>query len=424
MSRDTAAEPSDGHALEPARTLPAGRLLLLGGLTGLAPASVDIHLPSIPAMADALGAQAGTAQLSVSLFLVGLALGQIVCGALADRYGRRPVLLGGLAMYLLGTALCLASEGMGTMLCGRALQALGSSAGAALVRAVIRDLCRGRALAHALSTTAAIMMVLGPIAGPLLGSALLEWQGWRSAFWAMLCFGVVSTALVGLLLEETKPPQDAAALDAGGARHGWLWGWRSYAAALGHRPLRGYLACEVIVAVGMFTYVATSPFVFIKHLGASPAAFAAMFSGIAVGWAVGTAAGGYAVTRVGAHALLRVGLALACLGSCALAAMALMDVRQIWAFGAVLLVAVGPCVMLRANFTALGMEGAPQVAGSAGALFGAAGLLSGGLVSGLVGALGASDPLLPMAGVLLASALGASALYLWLQRRKGRKAGA
>ena len=411
MNQDADVRPSDGLALEATRTLPASRLLLLGALTALAPMSVDIHLPSIPAMAEALGVQAGTAQLSVSLFLVGLALGQIICGPLADRYGRRPVLLGGLALYLLGTAVCMRAEGIETMLCARALQALGASAGAVLVRAVIRDLCRGRAIAHALSTTAAIMMVLGPISGPLLGSALLAWQGWRSVFWVMLGAGIVCIVLARLMLEETKAATEHT------TRSDWLWGLRGYGLALRHRPLRGYLACEAIVATGMFTYVAMSPFVFIRHLGASPTVFAALFSSIAVGWALGTAISGYAVTRLGTHALLRVGLVLLCLGSCALLALVLMDIRQIWAFGAVLFVAIGPGVMLRANFTALGMEGMPRAAGTASALFGATGLLSGGLVSGAVSALGATGPL-PMAGIMLSSALGAGALYLCLQRAK------
>ena len=388
----------------------AGSMLLLAMLTAAAPISVDIYLPGMPAMARDLGAGQAGIQASLSVFLFGLALGQLMHGPLSDALGRKPVLVVGFAIYLLSSVLCALAASAEVLLLGRFLQALGGSAGVVLARVIIRDRLTGAFAARALSLLMSIMLI-GPIIAPTLGSYILLWAGWRAIFWVMVLLGLLCLPAVLFALEESHAPErrQAFALQRVLA---------DYRRALGHPKLLGYLGCEAATSIGMFSYIITAPFVFIEYLGISPQAFGMVFALNAAGLALGAALNGYWVTRAGVHALLRIGIAVMLAGGGFLFAIAWAGIEDLRLILLALTFNFSPMIMVRANLMASGMQYFPRIAGTVSALFGAIGLGVGGLAGGLLGTVQSDSMMVPMASAMLCGAAACTGLYLFTARLK------
>ena len=162
--------------------------LLLAMLTGIGPLSVDMYLASLPDIGRLLGAPPAQVQLTISVYLVGFAIGQVFYGPLSDRHGRRPVLLAALGIYLLATLACALAPSIEMLIAARFVQAVGGSGAIVLARAVVRDIYDGARVGRELSRMAAIM-ALAPLVAPLIGGVLQTVFGWRSNFVALFCFG-------------------------------------------------------------------------------------------------------------------------------------------------------------------------------------------------------------------------------------------
>lgn len=229
-----------------------------------------MYLPSLPAIADDLGADLGEVQSTLTAFFIGLCAGMLVHGPLSDRLGRRPVLLGGIVVYIaasLGCALAPAIEGLMWL---RFAQALGGAAGSVLSRTVIRDLFDGREAARAQSLMMSVM-ALAPLVAPLIGAQVLHLAGWRAVFWLLVGYGVLSFAAVLFLLPETLPPGRRLVGGIGKAFHGYL-------RVLAQPVSVGYVVCGTTAFGGMFAYITGSPIVYQRHFGLSPDAFALLFA--------------------------------------------------------------------------------------------------------------------------------------------------
>jgi DHA1 family bicyclomycin/chloramphenicol resistance-like MFS transporter len=180
--------------------------LVLGALTAFGPLSIDMYLPSLPAIAREFGADAATAQLSLSLFFIGLATGQALYGPIADRYGRKRPLLVGCALYAAASAACALVPSIAALIALRLVQAIGGCAGLVLARSAVRDLFDERNSARMYSF---LMLVMGlaPITAPLIGGQLLVAFGWRAIFWLLGGFGLLCLAMVTFGLPETLPQE-------------------------------------------------------------------------------------------------------------------------------------------------------------------------------------------------------------------------
>src|ERR671917_513068 len=182
--------------------------VVLALLTALGPLSTDMYLPSLPAIARDLGATAAQTQLTLSAFLLGFAVGQLFYGPVADKIGRRPVLLFGLGLFLAATLACTLAPGIGTLTAARFCQALGASGPIVLGRAMVRDLYEGPRAGRELSRMGTVMGLVPAIA-PIGGGLLQEWSGWRSTFAATVLLGLALGAVVVALLPETLPSRAA-----------------------------------------------------------------------------------------------------------------------------------------------------------------------------------------------------------------------
>jgi DHA1 family bicyclomycin/chloramphenicol resistance-like MFS transporter len=250
-------------------------ILLLASLAGMGPASVDIYLPSIPAMAHDFGAPAGRAELTVAAFLLGVSSGQLFHGPLADRIGRRPPLIAATALFVAASIGCVFAPTIEVLIGLRFLQALGSCAGTVLSRAIVRDLYDDRQTVQVLSVLMGVTGV-APVVAPLIGAALLNLGGWRTVFWLLAAFGAVLLAWVGFGLKESRTEATARL-----ARTESVAG--AYRAVIGERAIIGYsIGCGFAMAA-MFTYISSSANVVIGHYGYTPQAYAMVFAVNAAG---------------------------------------------------------------------------------------------------------------------------------------------
>src|ERR1700753_3017137 len=182
---------------------PKGILLLLVLMTGVAPISLYMLVPALPVLATTFGRDISVAQMTVSLYMVGIACSQIVMGPLSDRFGRRPVLLAGLVLMVLASAGAVFAETLPQLIAARFLQALGGASGMVVSRAMIRDLYSRDRVAAMISLVIAVMMIaqmLSPLTGGLLETAL----GWRSIFYLITAASLVIAAAIALSLPETR----------------------------------------------------------------------------------------------------------------------------------------------------------------------------------------------------------------------------
>ncbi|WP_293764676.1 Bcr/CflA family multidrug efflux MFS transporter [uncultured Aquitalea sp.] len=252
------------------RSAPAPWLIgLLGSLVAFGPLSIDMYLPALPRIAASLGVSAALAQLTIGGFLAGFCLGMLVYGPLSDRFGRRPLLLGGMALYIACNLGCALADSASQLILLRFLQALGGGAGSVMARAMVRDLYPLDCAAPVLSLLHLVTM-LAPLLAPLIGGWLLAAAGWRALFLALALFGAANLALVWRLLPESLP---AERRDKTGA----LVAFGAYGLLLSDRRSLAYLLANGLIFGGMFAFITGSPFVYIDYFGVSPQRYGWLF---------------------------------------------------------------------------------------------------------------------------------------------------
>jgi len=239
--------------------------LILGALIAFAPMSIDMYLPSLPAIAAEFGAEPAAAHLTLASFFVGLAIGQAIHGPLADRYGRKPPLYAGLTLYVAASVGCALAPDVATLTALRFVQALGGCAGVVIARAVVRDRFDAHTSARMYSL---LMLVMGlaPILAPFAGGWILVFTGWRAIFAALALFGLAFLFAVWRFLPETRPAHTAARGGIGATL-------RVYAALLRDRSFLGYTLSGGFAQAGMFAYITGSPHVFIELYGVPAQAY-------------------------------------------------------------------------------------------------------------------------------------------------------
>lgn len=245
-----------------------GLILLLGSLTALDPLTIDMYLPAFGAISESLSTTHEALTLSVTTFFVGMALGQLIYGPLADRYGRRRPLLAGMSLYLLATFGCALSTNIEMFIGFRLLQALGGCAGMVITRAIIRDVFEGRRVAVFLSNMA-LVMGIAPITAPSLGAFISGHFGWRAIFFTLAAASILCIVAVSRLLPETLPNPTGALKPSAVLR--------TFRDLLGQRSFVGYLIPDTAIRAGMFAYIAGSPFVFIELLNLSETQYGIIF---------------------------------------------------------------------------------------------------------------------------------------------------
>ena len=258
---------------KPGGRIPGWLPILLGFLQAVGPMSTDMYLPAFPAIEASLHAQAGSAQITLGTWILGLSVGQLVQGALADRFGRRSPLLVGTLIYTVGSVGCALSPSIAVLSAWRFLAAFGASASAVVPRAIVRDISQGHESARLMSR---LILVLGaaPILAPTLGGFVLQWSTWRGIFWINVAYGLIALAAAAWRLPNTLPRGARRPIHAGQML-------RRYGHILAERGFLTHSLMMSFYAFSLFAYLGGSPTVFIGHYGFTPGTFAILFGCVA-----------------------------------------------------------------------------------------------------------------------------------------------
>jgi MFS transporter, DHA1 family, multidrug resistance protein len=252
-----------------------GLAAILGALTGMGPLAIDTYLPALPTIARELATGMPTVQVSLSIYFVGIALGQALYGPLSDRVGRKPALYIGLLLFIAGSLGCALAPGVRPLIAFRFVQALGGCAPLVVPRAVVRDLFDARGSVRMLSV---LMLVMGlaPILSPLLGGQLLVHFGWRSIFWVHASIGSALLLTVFLCLRESLPAERRVRQPVSAVL-------ATYASLLRDRTYMGYVLSGSFTFAGLLAYISGSAFVFIELFHVPPERFGFYFGTNAFG---------------------------------------------------------------------------------------------------------------------------------------------
>lgn len=380
--------------------------------SGIGPIALDSYLPAMPAMQASLGARASTIQLTVTCYIVGMALGQLFAGPISDGTGRRWSLLPPALVFTLASGVAASTEDVALLLATRAVQ--GAAAGAAIVvaRAVVADVYRGPELASRLGTLAVIVQI-GPIVAPSLGSVMLGIGSWRTIFWAMTAVGVAMSVRIAQGVPETLPRDERHERGLGETlrRMGSLlrdWGYTQHV----------LVSCAMVF--GFFVYLGGSSFVLHAVYGVTASEYAVIFGVNAALAVTGALAFRFAVPRRGPEAVRRVGVMLGAVAASLLVLVAALGPDRVPGVAApwVLLAAVAASMGLVSPATAtLALEAGARARGTASSLLGGLSLVAGALATPLTGLVG-SRTLLPMA-LLMLGGYAASAVLLLMIGRPG-----
>jgi DHA1 family bicyclomycin/chloramphenicol resistance-like MFS transporter len=391
---------------------PWGLVILLGSLTAMGPLAIDMYLPSLPSIGASLHASAGEAQATVSAFLAGMALGQLIYGPASDRLGRRPPILFGTVVYVAASLLCSMAVSPAMLIGGRFIQALGACAGGVVSRAIIRDRFNHTETARVLSLMM-LIMGLAPILAPLLGGALLGLGGWRLNFWFMTSFGV-AVGLVGFLRLGESRSEETTAHAASETP------MQAYMALLREPRLVGYAMAGSLNGATLFTYIASSPDLIIKTYGIPASAFGWVFGLNAIGIIGSNQVNRFFLRRRTPDQILAKSSLIAVGFGVLLLVAAVSGIGERWSVLTLLFFLLSTYGFMQGNTMAGALNVDPRRAGAISALMGAASFGTGAIASAAAGVLHDGTPR-PMATVMFAALVGSAACLHFLALPKTRQ---
>jgi DHA1 family bicyclomycin/chloramphenicol resistance-like MFS transporter len=353
--------------------------LVLAALCATGPLGIDMYLPSIPDMATSFATSEGAIQLSLMTFFVGLMLGQLAYGPLSDKFGRKPMIYLGLAIFAIGSIGCALATSVNQLHALRLLQGLGGSIGMVIAFAIIKDSYSGPAMGKMM---AMVLAVLGlcPVLAPIVGNGLQSLGSWRTIFWVLAAWGVAVAVIAAMLLPETRTRAARDQFQLGRTL-------QTYGRILVDRSFAPFTAALCIAQAGFFAYIAGSSTVFISHYQLSPLQFSLLFALNALGLVVA------AIITPRLHATFGV-LKTYRLVNCAyfvvlgiLLVLMLTGLTHLAVLSAGLFVAVALLGVLMPSGSQLALMQQGQHAGTASALMGSLQFGSGAVITAISGAL-------------------------------------
>jgi DHA1 family bicyclomycin/chloramphenicol resistance-like MFS transporter len=383
-------------------------LLMLVAMTGVAPISLYMLVPALPVLATTFGRDISIAQMTVSLYMVGIACSQIIMGPLSDRFGRRPVLIAGLGLMVAASAGCIFAETLPQLIAARFLQALGGATGMVVSRAIIRDLYSRERISSMISLVIAVMMIaqmLSPLTGGLLETAF----GWRAIFYVITAASLVIAVTIALALPETRRSRAE-----GGGFRGDVRG------LITSRAFIGYALCQVLASQLIFAFAGGGPYIVVMQMGRSSAEYGAWFATTALAYLVGNLFCVRFAPRHSLEKLIWFGLALQFAGAALNLLWGITGLNQApsWLFGTQMLVMFANAFVM-SNSAAGAISIRPEAAGTASGAMGFLQMGLGSLVSQFGAYLGGhfATPVPLNIAILVLSVACASTMIFLIPRR-------
>ncbi len=378
-------------------TLPL--IILLGAVSALTPLAIDMYLPAMPAIAEALNSNSHRVQATLAAYTGGFALGQLLFGPLSDARGRRPVLLGGMLVFALAALLCALASSVESLTWLRAAQGFAGAASAVVVQALVRDLFDREDFARTMAYIT-LVMTLAPLIAPMLGGHLAHWFGWRSIFWVLAGFTALVALICSLRLPETLPAERRQPLHL-------MSILRSYLRLLSTPQALGFMLCGAFSFAGMFAFLTGASFIYIEIYGVSPQHTGYLFGLNVLSLMLFTTLNGKWVRRLGSKTMLRLALGLQLLAGLLMPIGPLLG-WGLWSVVVPIMLYVGLISTIGSNTMASLLSSLPNLAGTASSLAGTLRFGTAALIGALVAALPDSSPLymlLTMSGCALLSML-------------------
>jgi len=368
----------------PTKSRPTLTPVLLGVLALLSsftPLSIDMYLPALPVIAVDLHGTVGDIQLTLSSFMIAFGFGQIFYGPAGDRFGRRPVILGGVAVYVVASVGCAFAAEAGHLVLLRFLQGLSACGGVVLARTMVRDLAERDQAARAMSLMMACTSI-APMLAPLIGGQILWYMGWRAIFWALAVIGVIALVVAHIRLPETLRPEYRQPLNIVSIL-------KRFGELVRHRAFMGYAFTSSFQFAALLSFLSGSPFVFIEKYGIAPRDYGLVFGGMIVFMTIGSLLNARFVRKFGAGTILRYAVIVPLIVGPAALVLGLIEARYgtigMWPF----LLCFGPQIatisLIGPNSMAMALQRYPHMAGTASSLMGVMQFGLGAVFGAIVG---------------------------------------
>lgn len=365
----------------PRQTLTPPLLLLLALLSAFTPLSIDMYLPALPVITTDLRGSAGDIQLTLSAFMIAFGAGQIFYGPMGDRFGRRPVILGGLAVYIVASIGCAFAAAAGHLVMLRVLQGLAACGGVVLARTMVRDLAEKDQAARAMSLMHACSSI-APMLAPLIGGQVLWFLGWRAIFWTLAGIGVMALVVAALRLPETLRPEYRQPLVMSSIL-------KRFGELVRHRAFMGYALTGTFQFSALMSFLSGSPFVFIQKYGIDARDFGLIFGGQVMFLTAGSLLNARFVPKLGAARILHYGVYVPLIAGPTALVLGLIEVRTgaigLWPFLACFVAQIASISVIGANAMALALQRYPHMAGTASSLMGVMQFGIGAIFGAVVG---------------------------------------
>jgi DHA1 family bicyclomycin/chloramphenicol resistance-like MFS transporter len=356
-------------------------LALLALLSSFTPLSIDMYLPALPVIAVDLHGTAGDIQLTLSAFMIAFGAGQIFYGPAGDRFGRRPVILSGLVIYVVASIGCAFAAEAGQLVLLRFLQGLAACGGVVLARTMVRDLAEKDQAARAMSLMMACTSI-APMLAPLIGGQVLWFLGWRAIFWVLAMVGVIAFVFAWLRLPETLRPEYRQPLVLSSIL-------KRFGELVRHRAFMGYAFTSTFQFSALMSFLSGSPFVFIEKYGIAPRAYGLIFGGMIVFMTLGSLLNAKFAPVFGAGKILRYAVIVPAVAGPTALVLGLIEARYgtigLWPFLACFAPQIATISLIGPNSMAMALQRYPHMAGTASSLMGVMQFGIGAIFGAIVG---------------------------------------
>ncbi|MCM7277343.1 Bcr/CflA family multidrug efflux MFS transporter [Enterobacter bugandensis] len=336
-------------------------VFILGLLAMLMPLSIDMYLPALPVISAQFGVPAGSAQMTLSTYILGFALGQLLYGPMADSLGRKPVILGGTLVFAAAAVACALAQSIDQLIIMRFLHGLAAAAASVVINALMRDIYPKEEFSRMMSFVM-LVTTIAPLVAPMAGGAVLVWFSWHAIFWILALAALLASAMIFFFIDETLPVERRQKFHIRTTIG-------NFASLFRHKRVLSYMLASGFSFAGMFSFLSAGPFVYIELNHVSPQHFGYYFALNIVFLFVLTIINSRFVRRVGALNMFRAGLWIQFVMAVWLVVSAFLDVG-FWALVIGVAAFVGCVSMISSNAMAVILDEFPHMAGTASSLAG------------------------------------------------------
>ncbi|MGY6028668.1 Bcr/CflA family multidrug efflux MFS transporter [Phytobacter sp. AG2a] len=383
-------------------------VFILGLLAMLMPLSIDMYLPALPVIAGQFGVPAGSAQMTLSTYILGFALGQLIYGPMADSIGRKPVILGGTLIFAAAAVACALAQTIDQLITLRFFHGLSAAAASVVINALMRDLYPREEFSRMMSFVM-LVTTIAPLLAPMVGGAVMIWFSWHAIFWILAIAALLASAMIAFFIRETLPPERRQPFHLRTTVG-------NFASLFRHKRVLSYMLASGFSFAGMFSFLSAGPFVYIEVNHVSPQDFGYYFALNIVFLFLMTIINGRFVRRVGALKMFRGGLWIQFTMALWMVVTALLG-AGFWSLVVGVAAFIGCVSLVSSNAMAVILDEFPHMAGTASSLAGTFRFGIGAIVGALL-SLSTFNSAWPMIWSMMFCATSSILFYLYASRGK------